>query len=64
MRHVDHRTGRPLVDGRDSIEELTDHELEVELTIAAADAHRRGERLDGLLLERSRRRSRTVAAGS
>ena len=62
MRQVDQRTGRPLVDGRDSIEGLTDDELEVELTIAAADAHRRGERLDNLLLERTRRRTQPVPA--
>jgi hypothetical protein len=51
----DERTGRPLVNGRDSIEELTDDELEVEVTIAAAAPSRRGPRLDALLLERARR---------
>jgi len=55
-REVDLRTGRPLVNGRDRIEALTDEELEVELTIAAAGASRRGERLQNLLLERTRRR--------
>ena len=50
----DERTGRPMVNGRDSIEELTDDELEVEVTIAAA-APSRGLRLDALLLERARR---------
>ena len=52
----DARTGRPLVNGRDSIEELSDDELEVEVTIAAAEPRRRGLRLDALLLERARRR--------
>jgi hypothetical protein len=52
----DERTGRPLVGGRDSIQELSDDELEVEVTIAAAEPRRRGLRLDALLLERARRR--------
>ena len=64
MRQVDQRTGRPLVDGDDRIEALTDDELEAELTIAAAEPTRRGERLDNLLLERTRRRSEPVPAGS
>ncbi len=55
-RDRDERTGRPLVDGRDSIEELSDDELEVEVTIAAAEPRSRGLRLDALLLERARRR--------
>jgi hypothetical protein len=55
-REHDARTGRPLVDGRDSIEELSDDELEVEVTIAVAEPRRRGARLDALLLERARRR--------
>jgi hypothetical protein len=55
-REQDARTGRPLVNGRDSIEELSDHELEVEMTIAAAEPRHRGPRLDALLLERARRR--------
>ena len=62
MRQVDQRTGRPLVDGRDRVEALTDDELEAELTIAAAEPRRRGERLDNLLLERTRRRLRPVPA--
>jgi hypothetical protein len=57
-REHDSRTGRPLVDGRDSIEELSDDELEVEVTIAAAEPRRRGPRLDALLLERARRKGR------
>jgi hypothetical protein len=43
-REHDERTGRPLVDGRDSIEELSDYELEFEVTIAAAEPRRRGPR--------------------
>ena len=62
MRQLDNRTGRPLIDGRDDIEGLTDEELEVELTIAAGDPERRGERLDNLLLERTRRRAEPVPA--
>jgi hypothetical protein len=57
MRQVDQRTGRPLIDGRDDIEGLTDEELEVELTIAVGDPERRGERLDSLLFERTKRRT-------
>ena len=56
-REHDKRTGRPLVDGRDSIEELSDDELEVEVTIAVSEPQRRGSRLDALLLERARRRA-------
>lgn len=63
MRQVDDRTGRPLVDGDDRIEALTDEELEAELTIAVAEPTRRGERLGLLLLERTRRRIRPVPAG-
>jgi hypothetical protein len=44
------------------VEALTDEELEVELTIAAGNAHRRAERLDKLLLERTKRRDAFVAA--
>jgi hypothetical protein len=55
-RERDQRTGRPLVNGRDSIEELSDDELEVEVTIAVAAPRRRAPRLDALLLERARRR--------
>ena len=60
-RERDQRTGRPLVNGRDSIEELSDAELEVEVTIAAAEPRHRGLRLDALLLERARRRGRHQA---
>ena len=56
-RDFDERTGRPLVNGRDSIEDLGDDELEREVTIAAAEPRRRAQRLDALLLERSRRRA-------
>ena len=53
----DQRTGRPLeADGRFAVETLTDEELEVELTVAAAEPVRRATRLDDLLLERTRRR--------
>ena len=55
-REHDERTGRPLVNGQDSIEELSDDELEVEMTIAVAEPRHRGSRLDALLLERARRR--------
>jgi hypothetical protein len=64
MRQVDQRTGRPLVDGHDRIDALTDAELEAELTIAAAEPRRRGQRLDNLLLERTRRRIQPLTAGS
>lgn len=56
-RERDERTGRPLVNGRESIEELNDDELEIEVTIAAAEPRHRGPRLDALLLERARRRA-------
>lgn len=59
-RDYDERTGRPLVDGRDRIEELTDPELEAEVTIAAAEPHHRARRLDALLLERARRRAQRL----
>ena len=48
----------------DRIEALTDEELEAELTIAVTEPTRRGERLDLLLLERTRRRIRPVPAAS
>jgi hypothetical protein len=59
-REHDERTGRPLVNGRDSIEELSDDELEVEMTIAVAEPRHRGSRLDALLLERARRRGQRL----
>jgi len=55
-RDYDARTGRPLTDGRDRIDSLSDEELEVEMTIAAYEPRRRGTRLEALLLERARRR--------
>ena len=59
MRHdYDRRTGRPIVDGRESIEELTNDELEREVTIAVSEPRHRARRLDALLLERARRRGR------
>ena len=54
-RDYDDRTGRPLTDGRDLITELTDRELEAEVTIAAAGSKARAQRLDLLLLERAKR---------
>jgi hypothetical protein len=45
------------VNGRESIEELSDNELEGEVTIAAAEPRQRARRLDALLLERARRRA-------
>ena len=62
QRDYDARTGRPLVDGRDRIDALTDEELEVEATIAAHEPRRRGQRLDALLLERARRRGGSPSA--
>jgi hypothetical protein len=40
------------------IAELSDDELEQEVTIAAAEPRQRAQRLDALLLERARRRAR------
>jgi hypothetical protein len=51
----DTRTGRPLTNGRDSLEALSDGELEAELTIAAGDPHHRAKRFDAVLLELARR---------
>jgi len=64
VRQVDQRTGRPLVDGQDRIEALTDEELEAELTIAAEEPRMRAQRLDDLLLERTRRRIQPLPASS
>ena len=55
-RDYDGRTGRPMVNGRASVEELTDAELEAELTIASAEPRHRGRGLNALLLERTKRR--------
>jgi hypothetical protein len=55
-REYDTRNGRPLAEGRDAVDALTDEELEVELTVALAEPLRRESRLDALLLERTRRR--------
>jgi hypothetical protein len=51
----DRRTGRPLTDGEDRIEALSNDELEAELTIAAAEPTRRAHRLDDVLVELARR---------
>jgi hypothetical protein len=61
-RTYDVRTGRPLSDGRDRVDVLTDEELEVEATIAAYEGRRRASRLDALLLERARRRADSTGA--
>ena len=54
-RAYDPRTGRPLIDGRDDPQGLTDDELEAELTIAVARPQQRANRLDALLCELARR---------
>jgi hypothetical protein len=59
-REYDRRTGRPLVDGRDLVEELTVEELEAEVTIAAAEPKHRANRLSDLLVELARRRAELV----
>ena len=59
-REYDPRTGRPLVHGEDRIDALTDGELEAELTIAAAEPHRRAQRLDAVLVELARRGKRVA----
>jgi len=56
----DTRTGRPLTDGEDRIDTLSNDELEAELTIAAAEPTRRANRLDDVLVELARR-GRTTA---
>ena len=57
-RDIDPRTGRPLDRlGRPTVAELTDTELEAELTTAAsARDHQRFDRFVDLLRERARRR--------
>jgi hypothetical protein len=64
-RAYDTRNGRPLTDGSDRIDTLSDSELEAELTIAAGEPRHRARRLAELLSERGRRsgtRSRTAKA--
>jgi hypothetical protein len=46
-----------MVNGHECIAELSDDELEVEVTIAVAGPRQRARRLDELLLERARRRA-------
>ncbi len=53
----DPRTGRPLDPVGEALMSLSDLELEREITIAAMEPRRRGERLDTLIKERQRRRS-------
>jgi hypothetical protein len=45
------------VNGRESVEKLTDAELELEVTIAAAEPSKRARPFHTLLLERARRRT-------
>ena len=56
-RHdFDQRSGRPLDDGREAVETLSDGELEEELTVAAyAPGRMRFARYERLLDERRRR---------
>jgi hypothetical protein len=58
----DRQTGRPLTDGEDRIDALSNDELEAELTIAAAEPTRRANRLDDVLVELARR-GRKVPVG-
>ena len=51
----DTRTGRPLTDGEDRIDTLSNDELEAELTIAAQEPTRRAHRLEDVLVELARR---------
>ena len=60
-REYDTRNGRPLTEGRDIVEALTNQELEEEVTIAAAEPKWRARRLDALLRELRRRRWRSLA---
>jgi len=60
--NYDLRTGRPLTDGEDRIDALSNEELEAELTIAAAEPTRRAHRLDDVLVELARR-GRKVPVG-
>jgi hypothetical protein len=57
----DRRTGRPLVGSREAVGELSDRELEAEITIAAGAARRRAKRLGTLLSERAKRRKRPTS---
>jgi hypothetical protein len=63
-REHDRRTGRPLVNGRDTVEALTTEELEAEVTIAVAAPIRRETRLNALLRELERRRRRSLGHSS
>jgi hypothetical protein len=44
-------TGRPLADGHEAIETLSDDELEAELTVTAYDPVRRADRYEELVCE-------------
>jgi len=48
-------TGRPLADGDEAVETLTDPELEAELTVASFDPVRRASRYERLVGEWLRR---------
>ena len=54
----DAKTGRPLHDGDEAVETLTDDELDAELTIALFDEERRERRIRRLEQELQRRRRR------
>ena len=58
----DKRNGRPLVEGHEAVAELSDDELEAEVTIAIEEPRRRELRLDVLLAERARRFSGRLPA--
>jgi len=64
LREYDPTTGRPLVDGHEAVEELSDAELEFELEIAALEPRRRAVRLATLLAERQRRRALETSAAA
>jgi len=55
---ADWRSGLALVDGRAAVAELSDGELEIELTVAAMQGRHRAAHLDTLLNERARRPTR------
>jgi hypothetical protein len=59
---IDRANGRPLRNGREVVEELLEHELEQELTVALHDPVRRTRRFDLLVAELIRRRDAVPAA--
>jgi len=58
MSTRDEKTGRPLQDGTEAVETLSDQELDAELTIAMYDEERREQRVHRLQQELQRRRGR------